>query len=376
MYGQVESLNLNSKFVFLQSAPVSSDISIWQFLGPLLVGGSSIILDDTTNMSDYFTLIREFEINLIEVVPSVLKMLLYEVEHCEQKMKTLAGLQYLMVTGETVPKDLINRWLLNYPNIPVVNAYGPSETADDVCQEIIYSVPLDPKFKVPIGSPLPNIQLFVMDSEFTPVAAYVHGEIFVGGICVGNGYVRNSELTREKFIIHPNFGRLYKTGDLGYWDHNGKLQFVGRLDRQLKIKGRRIEPSEIEFIMESFPGVDVAIVKPYGPAGHWSGLWGFVERSDSVSEDDLKKFLAKHLPQYMIPDHFDIRLSLPKVPNGKVDVNGLEVIVAPVSAVNGMQSNAALHFIVHLYTDIFENKKVNENSDFLGLGGNSIMVTT
>jgi amino acid adenylation domain-containing protein len=376
IYGQIEALNLKEHFVFLQSAPASSDIAIWQYLGPLLAGGTCVVLEDLTDISQYFVLIERFKVNLVELVPSVLNMLLYEVEQMEEKRKALLSLQYLMVTGENVPRNLVNRWLKFFANIPVVNAYGPSETADDVCQEIIYEPIPETQSRVSIGRPLPNIQVYVMDEALRTVPPMVQGEIVVGGICIGAGYYQRPELNREKFVQHEAYGRLYRTGDVGYWDKTGKLYFVGRMDRQVKVKGRRIELAEIESVLESLTGVDLAVVKPFGQDGTWSGLWGFIQGSASLSEQGVKDDLATLVPDYMVPDFIEVCSSFPRMPNGKIDVDSLKISRTDRPDVITSKSEAALQFVVKLYADVFDNSNVTANSDFLSLGGNSIMVTT
>ncbi|MBV8416480.1 MAG: amino acid adenylation domain-containing protein, partial [Verrucomicrobia bacterium] len=278
IHGEFELLSFNQDSVFLQSAPCSSDISVWQFLAPVLIGGRVVVADFETvcNPARLFDRIRDENVTLIELVPVVLGTLLDHVESLTRPERALPDLKCAMVTGESVSVSLINAWLEHYPNIPIVNAYGPTEAADDVCQYAITApIPTDSQ-TVPIGRPLPNVWLYVLDRNLRLVPMGVPGEICISGIAVGNGYWNDTEKTKRSFVPNPyadpNRGDiLYRTGDLGRWLPDGNLVYLGRLDEQVKLRGFRIEPGEIESVITRHAAVhEAAVVAQTNDAGEKS----------------------------------------------------------------------------------------------------------
>lgn len=269
IYGELELLNVADDLIFLQSAPSSSDISVWQFLGPVLCGGRCVIADMPTvaDSAKLFALIEREQISLIELVPVVLKGLLDFVAERRKTLGdsapcTLPHLKWVMVTGEAVQAALINQWLATFPNIPIVNAYGPTEAADDVTQHVMrQALPLDGR-PVPIGKPLPNLQIYVVDKRLNLVPIGVPGEICVGGVGVGEGYWRNDEQTTKCFIkwrspVDPSAPVVvYRTGDWGRWLADGTLEYIERMDQQVKVRGFRIELGEIEGVLDQHEAVD------------------------------------------------------------------------------------------------------------------------
>lgn len=268
IYGQFQELKFTADNAFLQSAPSSSDISVWQFLAPLLIGGRTVIADFEVvcEAPRLFALMRAEHITLFEFVPVVLKALLDHVAALPAAERVLPAMVCGMVTGEAVPVALINQWFEVYPQIPLANAYGPTEAADDICQALL-TAPLPPQStSVPIGRTLPNLTLYVLDDDLQLVPVGVPGEICVSGVGVGAGYWRNPEKTRAAFVPNPfdenrRGTTLYRTGDLGRWLPDGSLEMLGRLDQQVKLRGFRIELGEIESMLGQHSGVAETVVK-------------------------------------------------------------------------------------------------------------------
>jgi amino acid adenylation domain-containing protein len=264
---EFDELRFHPGTAFLQSAPSSSDISVWQFLAAPLIGGRTVVADFETvcDPAKLHALIRAGRITLIELVPAVLKPLLDHAATLPLAERALPALEWAMVTGEAVPVALANQWLALYPAIPLVNAYGPTEAADDICQFVLRE-PLPPDARaVPIGRPLANLTLYVLDRRLDLVPVGVPGEICVSGIGVGAGYWRDEERTRESFVPNPYAGEgrgavLYRTGDLGRWLPGGALEMLGRFDQQVKLRGFRIELGEIESVVARHPAVREAAV--------------------------------------------------------------------------------------------------------------------
>jgi amino acid adenylation domain-containing protein len=287
IFAEADLLSLGHSLTFLQSAPSSSDISVWQFLAPVIVGGRCVVADFDTvcDPALLFNRIRTQQVTLIELVPVVLRGLL---DHCgslSPEERRLPGLKHAMVTGEAVSVGLINSWLSQYPEIPIINAYGPTEAADDVCQyQVTKPLPSDLP-SVPIGCPIPNVWLYVLDRHLNLAPVGVPGEICVSGVAVGNGYWAAPEQTKERFVSNPyagqNRGRiLYRTGDLGRWRSDGNIEFLGRFDGQIKLRGFRVELGEIEAVLNRHPAVREAVV---------------IAPIDSSGETRLTAFVAPYL---------------------------------------------------------------------------------
>ncbi len=283
IFAEARLLELGADVVFLQSAPSSSDISVWQCLAPLLLGGRVVFgdFDTASTPSALFSLIVRERVTLIELVPVVLEGLLDHVEGLAERQHAIHCLDRVMVTGEAVSPALVDRYLTVFPNIPLINAYGPTETADDVCQNAI-NAPL-PKglATVPIGTPIDNLSVLVLDNRQGLVPIGVPGEICISGIGVGAGYWQQPEQTAAAFIANPHRGvtfgdTLYRTGDLGRWKPDGCLEFLGRLDQQTKIRGFRVELGEVEAALTRHPLVRDAVV---------------VERRDGHGEPYLAAYL-------------------------------------------------------------------------------------
>jgi amino acid adenylation domain-containing protein len=262
IYAQFRALAFHAGTAFLQSAPSSSDISVWQFLAPLLIGGRTVIADFETvcDPARLFRLVREAGITLIEFVPVVLKEFLDHAATLPPAERALPALEFAMVTGEAVSVALVNQWFHTYGPLRLVNAYGPTEAADDICQAILTGPLPAASATVPIGRPLGNLTLYVLDRERQLVPIGVPGELCVSGVGVGAGYWRNEEQTRAAFIPNPwaeatRGDVLYRTGDVGRWLPDGNLEMLGRFDQQVKLRGFRIELGEIESQLSQHPAV-------------------------------------------------------------------------------------------------------------------------
>jgi amino acid adenylation domain-containing protein len=287
IFAQFELLSFTRDSAFLQSAPCSSDISVWQFLAPVLIGGRVVVADFETvcDPARLIECIRREGVTLIELVPAVLSALLEYGRSLPPEERTFPALRFAMVTGEAVSVALINAWIEQYPGIPIVNAYGPTEAADDVCQ-CIFTAPLPPQTPaVPIGRPLPNVWLYVLDRELALVPVGVPGELCVSGVQVGAGYWNDAARTKESFPPNPytDQGRgrtLYRTGDRARWLPDGRLEYLGRFDDQVKLRGFRIELGEIESVLTQHPAVREAVV---------------VARTDEPGENTLAAYVT---PQF------------------------------------------------------------------------------
>ncbi len=202
---EFEAMAFHENTAFLQSAPTSSDISVWQFLAPLLKGGCTVIadLEILGNPSKLFDYLKNQQVTLFEFVPALLEIFIGHLESLSDARRALPDLEWVMVTGEAVSVKLINRWLKAMPSVPIVNAYGPTEAADDVSQEVFRELLPENQINVPIGKSIAGLTLYVLDDHLNLSGIGVPGEICVAGTSVGKGYWRNSEKTRQVFVDNP-----------------------------------------------------------------------------------------------------------------------------------------------------------------------------
>jgi len=350
----------------------------------LLVGGRVHIVDDN-DCRDPLELRRSIEregVTIFETVPALLRAML-EIEVLSQTSgHDLNSLQWLLVTGEALPPDLCRLWLQSRSGIPMLNAYGPTECSDDVTHHVISKLP-DPDMAVmPVGRPVGNIKIHILDENLQPTPFGMPGEVCVGGIGVGRGYLKDSLRTALAFRPDPHAvepgDRLYKTGDLGRYLADGTIEFLGRIDHQVKIRGYRIELGEIEARLLEHPAVHEAVVVAHEIAPGDKRLTAYLSlhQAESATVKELRSYLEEKLPKYMVPATFVILDSLPLTANGKVDRKALpepgserpEVdgsFVAPLRPVEEM--------LASIWRKLLHIEQVGSNDNFFELGGDSIL---
>lgn len=373
-------LEFSSSFNFLQTAPTSSDISVWQFLGPVTCGGAVVVLNDVTNAEKMFSLVARYQVNVVELVPVAWQLLIEHVKSLPAQERSLPSLKWLMATGEAVPVPMVNEWLVLFPDIPVVNAYGPTEAADDVIQNILRQpLPVDQR-SVPIGKPLPNMNVFVVDEQMRLVPPGIPGEICLSGIGVGNGYWQNPEKTADVFVPNPFADTLgstiYKTGDLGRWLQDGTVEYLDRIDNQVKIRGFRIELGEVEAVLAAQPLVaeSAVVVRKDLPGG--PTLVGYIVPHHSGTQSDviaIKTGMRERIPEYMVPSVIVVLDAFPTTPAGKIDKKNLP---APQMDQDGdvlAPRNALEATIAAAYATVLGRESVSVDREFFDLGGNSLM---
>ncbi|MGL5079106.1 MAG: amino acid adenylation domain-containing protein, partial [Waterburya sp.] len=387
IYAQYDALNLSSNLTFLQSAPASSDISVWQFLAPILIGGKTVIIEQETvcNPELLFQLIQQSQITLVELVPIVLRGLINYLADLSVESRQLPSLQWLMVTGESVSVDLVNDWLTLYPIIPVVNAYGPTEASDDITQAIINKPLPANQNNVSIGKPLANLNLYILDSKLQLVPIGVPGEICVSGYGVGIGYWRNQEKTQEKFILIPpqsplNKGgrgdRLYKTGDKGRWLPDGSIEYLGRIDNQVKIRGFRLELGEIEAVIARHPEIKDCVVIAHEDNTGDKRLIAYYISAQPLEVKQLREYLQPKLPEYMIPAAWVELEAFPLTPSGKCDRKSLPIPDFDLTTTGYIAPrNSQEAKISEIWQQVLNLKQVGIDDNFFELGGHSLLAT-
>jgi len=385
IYGEYKTLDISEKFNFLQTAPASSDISVWQFLGPLLCGGKTVIQHDVTDVSQLIKQIEVEKIILIELVPVIIQLLLDHIRALPESKFLFSSLRLLMTTGEAVSIKLVNEWLTLFPDIFVVNAYGPTEASDDITQRIIKSPITGSQQHVSIGKPLPNLSVHIVNKYLQLQPVGVAGEICVSGIGVGNGYWNNEEKTKLSFVNNPyteSYGDvIYKTGDIGRWLSDGNIEFIGRIDNQVKIRGFRIELGEVEASMMKHQQLKEVVVTVCEDKSAIKRLVAYVVAYDNktltLTSAELLDFAKTKLPDYMVPNTFVMLEKMPLTPNGKIDRKALpapdmttlsnQEYVAPR---NEMES-----LLASIWSDVLGIERIGVNDNFFELGGHSLLAT-
>ena len=373
---KILTTRLSERSVVAQNASHCFDISVWQFLAPLMVGGKVVIYDDETagDPVAFLAGLRRDRVTVAEVVPTMLELLLEAAERAGPEEGSLPDLEYLVSTAEALPVALARRWMARYPKARLINAYGATECSDDTTHEIVEGVPPDHP-RMSVGLPIPNFRIYVLDSRLRPVPVGCRGEICFSGIGVGRGYLGDPVRTAEVFIPDPFSdtpgARLYRTGDVGRHLPDGRIVFLGRADFQVKVRGHRIELGEVEAALLGHGAVAqaVAIVRPDGRGQN--RLLAYVV-GQAIETAALRAHLETVLPDYMIPEHITPLPAFPLTRNGKVDRKALpdpgpgptRAVVAPRDAVE-----AAL---VEIWREVLEVSVLGIEDNFFELGGHSL----
>ncbi len=376
VWGKVPTLGLTALDVVAQTASQCFDISVWQLLSALLCGARVEIVGDDI-VRDPPRLLAELArtgVTVAELVPSLLR----EVVAVEPVM-ALPRLRWLLPTGEAVTPDLCRSWFARYPTVPLLNAYGPAECADDVAYHAVQGPPSADELVVPIGRPAANLQLYVLSPELHPVPLGVAGEIWVGGVGVGRGYLQEPGRTAAAFVPHPFSdeagARLYRTGDIGRYRSDGTVEFLGRRDHQVKVRGFRIELGEIEAALAAQPGIhDQVVVVREDPPGH-RRVVAYVVGEPGLQPETLRTALRERLPDYMVPSTVVSLEALPLTPNGKVDRQALP---APTGGSRDdgryeAPQTPTEELLAGIWAELLGASSVGRHDNFFDLGGDSIL---
>ncbi|WP_130903346.1 non-ribosomal peptide synthetase [Pseudomonas sp. Sample_23] len=372
-------LDLSEADVIAQTASQSFDISVWQFLAAPLFGARVDIVPNTIAHDPQGLLghVQAQGITVLESVPSLIQGML------GSERLSLDGLRWMLPTGEAMPPELAHQWLLRYPDIGLVNAYGPAECSDDVAFFRVDMASTRGSY-LPIGTPTDNNLLYLVDGALDLVPLGAVGELCVAGTGVCRGYVSDPLRTAPVFVPNP-FGapgeRLYRTGDLARRRTDGVLEYVGRVDHQVKIRGYRIELGEIEARLHEQPEVrDAAVGVQEGVNG--KHLVGYLVAADAALNpgerlERIKQRLRADLPEYMVPLHWLWLEQMPLNANGKLDRKAL-----PALEIGQLQSedylaprNQLEQTLVDIWAEVLKVEKVGVRDNFFELGGHSLLAT-
>lgn len=406
MYSKIPSLELTGNDVIAQTASQCFDISVWQFLTALIVGARVEIYPNniSQNPQGLLSAVIKDRVTILESVPSFIFALL---ESTEKKTTDEISLRWLLPTGEALTPQLAREWLQAYPDIPLMNAYGPAECSDDVAFWPIRIPPAANCVHMPIGRPTDNNQLFILDKNLKPLPIGAEGELYVAGAGVGRGYLHDAKRTAEAFIENPfaqvapvisnvDSNRLYRTGDLACYREDGALIYRGRVDYQVKIRGLRIELGEIEAAINNHDDIEQCVVTDSKDEHNEQRLVAYITRKsmdvndksvineevnqpidEQVNEniiEQLRTLLQAQLPRYMVPAAFVVLDNLPLSSNGKVDRKALP---APDWSLYQSRYIAPRNNIEQQLCDIWQNTlgidRVGIEDNFFDLGGHSLL---
>ncbi|MCB0210183.1 MAG: amino acid adenylation domain-containing protein, partial [Anaerolineae bacterium] len=384
----VQDLAMTASERMLLISALSFDLTQKNIFAPLICGGQLILTDAPIfDPSEICEAIQKHAITWVNCTPSMFYHLVDQDLQTQQSQ--LASLRYAVLGGEPIAMARLANWLAR-PEIKtkIVNSYGPTECSD-VCAAYVIEEP--ERFvdqAIPIGQPLSNVQIYVLNPHHQMVPVGHTGELCIAGVGVGAGYLNRPQLTATKFIPNPFFdptarpgSLLYKTGDLVRWRADGQIEFVGRVDHQIKLRGFRIELGEIEASLEEHPAVREAVVMICENQQGDQRLAAYVVAAShvsasAVSATELRPFLAERLPDYMVPALFMPLKSLPLTPSGKVDRKALAsqaTLAEPESAAPSTYSPFEQKMIA-LWSELLEREEVGVTDNFFALGGDSVLV--
>ena len=383
LYAKIADLKMGPGDVVAQTASQCFDISVWQLLAPLLAGCQVNIVGDQV-VRDPARLLDELEdagVSILEVVPSHLRAILAEQERSHSQ--ALKALRWIILTGEALPASLCRAWFSACTDVSLLNAYGPTECSDDVSHCFIHAAPGEEVRNVSIGRPIANTRLYILDSELRPAPIGVAGELCVGGVGVGRGYLNDPEQTNRSFVRNPfakdPAARLYRTGDLARFREDGNIELLGRLDHQVKVRGYRLELGEIESILAQHPAVReaVVVVRKDNAGDSYLAAYLVASQRPEPPSSALRELLERVLPEYMVPAVYVWLPALPLTANGKVDRTALPDPEQTRSERNGFVAAGTPEeqLLASIWAEVLGVERVSIHDNFFELGGNSLSAT-
>ncbi len=359
-----QAYGLDASDAVLQKTPFSFDVSVWEFFWPLMTGARLVVAapGEHREPARLIETIGRHAITTLHFVPSMLQAFIHE-----PGVHTCASLKRIVCSGEALPLDAQLQVFAKLPTAALFNLYGPTEAAIDVTHWACVDEGAD---SVPIGRPIANLVTYVLDAQLNPVPAGVSGELYLGGVGLARSYHRRAGLTAERFVPSPFLAgeRLYRTGDRVRQRADGVIEYLGRLDHQVKLRGLRIELGEIETRLMQHPQVREAVVLVQG--GKQLVAYLVLE---SAAPADLKAWLLTSLPEYMVPTHMVHLAQLPVTANGKLDRKALPVPDAAPQHAFVAPSSELQKALAAIWRDVLGAAQIGLDDNFFELGGDSII---
>ncbi len=350
----------------------------WELFGALLKGVPTLILssEDVLDPVRFWEKVTTYRVTYLLAAPALYEGVLRQAEAHPNGWESL---RLATTSAEPIPPAMVYRWQKRFPHVPLLNLYGASECASNVMQYDVRQLPPN-AVRVPVGKPLPNMQVYVLDEALNPVPIGVTGELCVSGVCLAWGYLNMPELTAEKFVPNPFVeevgARLYRTGDLARWRADGTIELVGRADYQVKIRGFRVELNDVEAVLAQHEGVEKCAVVLYAPDEAQKRLVAYVQPKTAVSPTDLRHFLRERLPGYMVPADYVLLDKFPLTPTGKIDRKNLPVPEKTLLAVANEYvppRNELEAALVEIWQKLLKRERIGIHDNFFDLGGHSLL---
>ncbi|RLU10842.1 non-ribosomal peptide synthetase [Pseudomonas prosekii] len=364
-----QAYGLDDSDAVLQKTPFSFDVSVWEFFWPLMTGARLVVAapGEHREPARLIETIERHRISTLHFVPSMLQAFIHE-----PGVQTCTSLKRIVCSGEALPLDAQLQVFAKLPNAGLYNLYGPTEAAIDVTHWTCVDEGAD---SVPIGQPIANLRTHVLDAQLSPVPAGVAGELYLGGAGLARSYHRRPALTAERFVPCPfhDGARLYRTGDRVRQRADGVIEYLGRLDHQVKLRGLRIELGEIETRLMQHPLVREAVVLVQGGKHLVGYLVLDAAEPDAQWPQTLKAWLLGSLPEYMVPTHLMPLVKLPVTANGKLDRKALPEPEAAVQQAFVEPQDALQKALAAIWQDVLGVERIGLEDNFFELGGDSII---
>ncbi|MBN3963087.1 non-ribosomal peptide synthetase [Nostoc sp. NMS8] len=369
--------HLTDEEIILQLAPISFDASTFEIWGCLLNGGQLVIYPpNTPSLEELGQIIQQYQVTTLWLTAGLFHLIV------DEKIDALKSLRQLLAGGDVLSVPHVQKFLQTVENCQLINGYGPTENTTFTCYHTI-TAPLQADVSIPIGRPIANTQVYILDQNLQPVSIGEAGELYIGGDGLARGYLNRPDLTAEKFIDHSfdsdSATRLYKTGDLARYLSDGRIEFLGRIDNQVKIRGFRIELGEIEREIAQHLDVRENVVLARQDEIGEKQLTAYIvpQYNSSYTHNKLRLFLQQRLPNYMVPSAFVMLESLPLTANGKVDRHKLpapsrerpqleQAYIAP--------QNDLERLLAGILSELLKIDRVGIDDNFFDLGATSILI--
>ena len=359
----------------LQKTPFTFDVSVWEFFWPLMTGARLVVAKPGGHMDSAYLIrtIRGQQVTTIHFVPSMLGVFLMD-----RDAGTCASLKRVICSGEALSEETQRRFFEVFPNVELHNLYGPTEASVDVTW---WKCERDSREQtVPIGRPVANTQIYILDEAMQPVDVGIPGELHIGGVQLARGYLGRPDLTAQKFVPDPFSGdpqaRLYKSGDLARFREDGNVVYLGRIDHQVKIRGFRIELEEIESVLARHPGVaQCSVIAREDQPGDKRLVAYIVSPVRKPRAARSPYFVKDKLPEYMVPSAFVFLDALPLSANGKLDRKALPAPANPAAASPqefAGPRNAIEKSIASIWASVLQVESIGIRDNFFDAGGNSL----
>ena len=373
---QTDYVSFSDKEVFLQVAPISFDAATFEIWGCLLNGGRLIIFpSNTPSINEIGQVIEQYQVTTLWLTAGLFHLMV------DENIDALKPIRQLLAGGDILSVTHVQKFIQTVENCQLINGYGPTENTTFTC---CYQIPksLSPNVSVPIGRPIANTQVYILDKNLQPVPVGVPGELHIGGAGLAQGYLHRPETTAEKFIeiqLFDRVERVYKTGDLVRSLPDGNIEYIGRIDNQVKIRGFRIELGEIETVLSQYPHVQAscAIAREDIPGDKRLVAYIVPQKEQTLTVSVLRSFLKEKLPEYMVPSAIVILEGLPLTSNGKLDRRALPApdLHSQLSDKYVAPRNSIEEILSGIWAQVLKVERVGIHDNFFELGGHSLLAT-